>query len=108
MKPSEGYEQMDALAGGMVTFVVGNGEAEVTGSSGHSMLGTEPVTDCSGCLSCDMQGADQDASDLVGSAYSNSDEFADEVNTPTLPLRNPSNRPCHYYIDIPDGDDSTY
>ena len=40
--------------------------------------------------------------------YSNSDEFADEVNTPILLVCNPSNRPCHYYVHIPNGDDSSY
>ena len=47
-------------------------------------------------------------SDLIASAHSSFDEAADQVNTPTLPICDPSNRPCQYYIDIRDGDDNTY
>ena len=46
--------------------------------------------------------------ELIRSAQSSYDEFADEVCIPTLLLHDPSNCPCHYYIDILDGDDSTY
>ena len=59
MKPSKGYEQMDVAAGGTVTGIVNNMEAQVTSSSGHLVLGAEPLTGCSGCSSCDLQGADQ-------------------------------------------------
>ena len=54
MKPSEGYEQMDAAAGGTVTSIAVNGEAEVTGSAGHPVLDVEPVIGCSGPLICDL------------------------------------------------------
>ena len=54
MKPSEGYEQMDAVAGGEVTSVAGNGEAQVPGSAGHPVLSTEAVTNYFGHLSGDL------------------------------------------------------
>ena len=99
---------MDATARGAVTGVASNGKAEVTGSSGHLVLSAELMIGYFGHSSYDLQGADQDASDLIRSAHSSSDEFSDKVNTPTLPLHDPSIRPCHYYIDIPNGDDNTY
>ena len=45
---------------------------------------------------------------MIRSEQSTSNESGDEVCTPMLPLRDPSRCPCHYYIDIPDVDDSTY
>ena len=54
MKPSEGYEQMDAAARGAMTGIAGNGEVEVTSSGGHLVLVAESVTDCSSHLSCDL------------------------------------------------------
>ena len=54
MKPSKGYEQMDAVGGGMVTGIASNGEAEVTGLASHIVLSAKPVTNCFGHLSCDM------------------------------------------------------
>ena len=77
---------MDATARGAVIGIIGNGEVEVTGLAGHPVLGAELVTGCSDPSSCDLQGTDQDTSDLIASAHSSFDEFADEVNIPTLPV----------------------
>ena len=58
MKPSEGYEQMDAAGEGAVTDRAGIGEAIVTDSNDHIVLGGKPVTSCSSQSSGDLQGVD--------------------------------------------------
>ena len=80
----------------------------MTGLADHLVLIGEAVIGCSGQLESNLQGADQARSESFGTAQSHSEEFSDEVNTPTLPLCNPNNRPYHYYVHIPNGDDSTY
>ena len=74
---------MDVAGKGAVTGIASHGKAEVTGSAGHLVLGAELVTGCSGPSSCNLQGPNQDVSDLIASVYSNFDESANEVNTPT-------------------------
>ena len=80
----------------------------MTDSAGHPVLGAEPMIGYFDCLSCNLQGKDQGACELIGSEQSSFDESIDDVCTPTSSLRDSCNRPCHYYIEISNGDDSTY
>ena len=54
------------------------------------------------------QGTDQSAGESTGGEDLSSDESGPAMCTPTMLVRNASIRPCHFYIDIPDVDKSTY